>query len=230
MPEAKNMKIFEKFRCIADKCKDNCCAHNWNIDIDPPTYERWQALANETDRTYLLSNVEETGGNITFKRNTQGNCIHLDEHMLCKIHDRYGPELLPQVCHTYPRLHLKGIDRVSQALQLSCPEVTRLVFESGDEDLFATAPCGLDETLDPANFNPALVEINRTMVAYFERMPFDAELAIGGYMYDISNVLDYITEQARAETLTPEMLAKRCGASTSTVKLNSTGSAAPTRS
>lgn len=213
MSEAKNMKIFTVFRCIADQCKDNCCAHNWNIEIDTETYERWQSLTDETDRSYLLNNISRSGDVITFKRTQQGTCIHLDEKNLCRIHDKYGAGFLPQVCHTYPRLHLKGINRVSDSLQMSCPEVTRLLFESDSEALFETGTCAAEETLDPAQFNPLLVEINRIMVAYFEHIPFDTELPVGGYLDDICSVLIFLADHARAENLTPEKLAKRCGAS-----------------
>ena len=32
---------YEKFHCIADQCKDNCC-YGWEIDIDEGTMDYWE--------------------------------------------------------------------------------------------------------------------------------------------------------------------------------------------
>ena len=35
---------YEKFHCIADQCKDNCC-YGWEIDIDSRTAGRYRSLS-----------------------------------------------------------------------------------------------------------------------------------------------------------------------------------------
>lgn len=34
---------YEKFHCIADQCKDNCC-YGWEIDIDEGTMDYYRSL------------------------------------------------------------------------------------------------------------------------------------------------------------------------------------------
>ena len=36
-------EYYNKFKCIASKCSDNCCI-GWEIDIDSKTYEKYKML------------------------------------------------------------------------------------------------------------------------------------------------------------------------------------------
>ena len=38
---------YKEFQCIADKCKENCCAAGWEIDIDKETAEYYKKLPGE---------------------------------------------------------------------------------------------------------------------------------------------------------------------------------------
>lgn len=46
---------YDKFKCIADKCKFTCC-EGWDINIDNNTYDKWSKVNDDSD--YLLNNVK----------------------------------------------------------------------------------------------------------------------------------------------------------------------------
>lgn len=47
------IKGYDKFKCIADKCKFTCCK-GWDINVDNNTYNKWKA---KEELSYLLDNV-----------------------------------------------------------------------------------------------------------------------------------------------------------------------------
>ena len=69
------------FKCIADKCKDNCCV-GWEIDIDPSSAEYYDSVGGEFgDR--LKSNIEK-GEVCSFKLKGE-RCPFLNDSNLCDI-------------------------------------------------------------------------------------------------------------------------------------------------
>ena len=52
---------YEKFKCIADKCEDTCCA-GWEIDIDNDSYAGYMKIGGELGdrlRSCIKTNDEE---------------------------------------------------------------------------------------------------------------------------------------------------------------------------
>ncbi|MDY4253715.1 MAG: lysine-N-methylase, partial [Clostridium sp.] len=47
------IKEYDKFKCIADKCKFTCCK-GWDINVDTNTYNKWK---EKSELNYLLDNV-----------------------------------------------------------------------------------------------------------------------------------------------------------------------------
>ena len=47
---------YSEFRCIADKCKDNCCI-GWEIDIDDETAEKYKSITGEIGKR-LNENID----------------------------------------------------------------------------------------------------------------------------------------------------------------------------
>ena len=75
---------YNKFKCIADKCTDNCCI-GWEIDIDKNTYEKYN---NITDclGTCLKNNIAlAEDGTYSFILTENERCPFLTKNNLCKL-------------------------------------------------------------------------------------------------------------------------------------------------
>ena len=88
-----------------------------------------------------------------------------------------------------------------------------MLLQAEDDALFDIESCAEGQALDASTVNPLLLEINRIMVDYFERLPFSETLPVGAYLYDISDILIFLTQATQASNFSPDKLAKRCGPS-----------------
>lgn len=118
---------YEKFQCIADKCKDSCCI-GWEIDIDEDTYEYYAAVPGSFGKRlkrhmYLTKDKEHS-----FRLGEHGRCPFLNSENLCDICIELGEEALSEVCTEYPRFSITYGDVWQKALCLSCEEVGRILF------------------------------------------------------------------------------------------------------
>ena len=53
-------EYYTDFSCIADRCKDSCCA-GWEIDIDEGSYDYYQSCEGEFGE-FLKANMYEADG------------------------------------------------------------------------------------------------------------------------------------------------------------------------
>lgn len=139
------------FTCLGKDCPDNCCSDPWDIRVDPPTLDRWRTVP---DGDRLLENlVAETrrGEQVQLlRRNTEGRCVHLTPERLCGMQLALGPEILPDVCRTYPRVNIRTAGTEIASATLSCPEIARLVLRHPDgEPLFERRSSGAGAPSDP---------------------------------------------------------------------------------
>lgn len=91
---------YNKFKCIADKCTDNCCI-GWGIDVDPDTVNKYKSLPPEPGEE-ILASIDFSEG-ASFKCDSCGRCANLDERGLCRIISNLGEEYLCQICRDHPR-------------------------------------------------------------------------------------------------------------------------------
>ena len=49
-------EYYNKFKCIASKCSDNCCI-GWEIDIDSKTYEKYKNVTGSLAMSLLKMNA-----------------------------------------------------------------------------------------------------------------------------------------------------------------------------
>lgn len=121
------IKGYDKFKCIADKCKFTCCK-GWDINVDTNTYKKWR---EKEDLNYLLDNVrfiKSHGGNsYLIKKETRGKCPLLSDEGLCKIVIKHGEGYLSSTCKNFPRIenYFKNVKEVT--LSCSCPEVVNII-------------------------------------------------------------------------------------------------------
>lgn len=114
---------YHKFRCIADKCKHNCCI-GWEIDIDDDTMMLYENL-NTPLGEKIRANIE---GSIPHFRLSDGDrCPMLLENGLCEIIAEYGEDAICDICYLHPRFKNFYSDFTETGLGLACEEVARIV-------------------------------------------------------------------------------------------------------
>lgn len=132
------MKLYQPtcwrtFQCAASQCGDNCCI-GWEIDIDPDSYARYQALSGPFGDTLRAS--IQMGETPCFRMKGE-RCVMLDEENLCQIYRRLGKEGLCQICRDHPLFTDTFGMRRETGLGICCEEAARLLFT-------APAPWALD--------------------------------------------------------------------------------------
>ena len=133
----------KSFKCIADKCKDNCCI-GWEIDIDPSSAEYYENVKGEFGEK-LRNNIEK-GEVCSFKLKGE-RCPFLNEKNLCEIIINLGEDKLCQICSDHPRYFEWFSDVKEGGIGLCCEEAARIIVTN--EEKFGTydVPCD-DEGCD----------------------------------------------------------------------------------
>lgn len=123
----------DKFRCIADKCTDNCCI-GWEIDIDTDTLAYYQSITGNFGKR-LSENISE--GCFILAENER--CPFLNECNLCDIFTELGEEHLCQICTDHPRYYEWFGSIKEGGTGLCCEESARLIlsndFELAEKDI-----------------------------------------------------------------------------------------------
>lgn len=151
------MKLYQPtcwkaFQCTASQCGDNCCI-GWEIDIDPDSYARYQALPGSFGDT-LRANIQP-GETPCFRMNGE-RCAMLNEENLCEIYRRFGKEGLCQICYDHPLFTDTFGVRRETGLGLCCEEAARLLFAAPEPlRLYGTETA---EAEYPDEVEPMLVE------------------------------------------------------------------------
>lgn len=112
-----------QFQCAADRCPDTCC-QNWQIAIDPQAAAYYRALPGELGEQVRAA--MEDGDEPSF-RLKNGFCALLDEDGLCHLQRSLGEGALCGDCRKFPRFTREYGGLLESGLNLSCPEVVRLV-------------------------------------------------------------------------------------------------------
>ena len=114
---------YEKFRCIADKCKHSCCI-GWEIDIDEDTLDLYKSLEGEWGKKIR----DKIGGEPPhFILGEEERCPFLNEKGLCDIVSEFGDDGLCDICYLHPRFNNDYDDFTETGLGLCCEEVARII-------------------------------------------------------------------------------------------------------
>ena len=108
------------FRCIADKCTDNCCI-GWEIDIDADTQAYYSCVGGAFGER-LRRDIQDGCFRLCNER-----CAFLNKNNLCDIIINCGENRLCQICRDHPRYFEWFSDRKEGGLGLSCEEAARLI-------------------------------------------------------------------------------------------------------
>ena len=113
-----------KFRCIADKCRDNCCI-GWEIDIDEETGDYYSSVSGSFGKR-LKDNIRDG----CFVLGENERCPFLNSRDLCDIYITLGEEHLCQICRDHPRYFEWFGDIKEGGIGMSCEEAARLILSS----------------------------------------------------------------------------------------------------
>lgn len=115
---------YEKFKCIADKCKHNCCI-GWEIDIDGDTLCKYKNMGG-TLGARLEKNIEY-GEVPHFILGENERCPFLNGQNLCDIIIGAGEEALCDICRNHPRFINELPGRTEIGVGMACEEAARLI-------------------------------------------------------------------------------------------------------
>lgn len=125
----------DRFRCVAGKCEDSCCA-GWAVPIDQQTYEKYQQIPAGALRTLIDEHLIRTPDHrdgaapdsyASMRLLPSRVCPMHNADKLCRIQLERGESYLSQTCSTFPRYAFRFDNLPETAFTLSCPEAARIV-------------------------------------------------------------------------------------------------------
>lgn len=134
---------YKKFRCIADKCKDNCCI-GWEIDIDEKTACLYKGAGGNFGERLRKNIAIDEGCRFILGENER--CPFLNGRNLCDIILNMGEDSLCYICREHPRYYEWYGDIKEGGIGLACEEASRLIL--GEKEPFAYYETETDEAGD----------------------------------------------------------------------------------
>ncbi len=113
---------FNKFKCIATKCKHNCCI-GWEIDIDDNSLDFYKT------KPYILKHID-LSNTPHFKLRENDRCPFLNDDNLCEIIINHGENALCGICREHPRFYNCYDTRTEAGLGLTCEAAAELILNN----------------------------------------------------------------------------------------------------
>ena len=121
---------YKKFRCIADKCRHNCCV-GWEIDIDDDTLGYYADLDGDFGKK-VRQNIDFDDECPHFILKEGDRCPFLAPDGLCEIIKRLGEDALCDICTDHPRFRNFFSEHTEMGLGLCCEEASRIILSSDE--------------------------------------------------------------------------------------------------
>ncbi|MBQ4556932.1 MAG: flagellin lysine-N-methylase [Clostridia bacterium] len=115
---------YKDFKCIASRCKYNCCI-GWEIDIDDDTAAFYKTVGGDIGKR-LCENIANEGTE-HFILGENERCPFLNKNNLCDIIIELGEEHICTICQKHPRFENELPGRVETGLGMACEEAARLI-------------------------------------------------------------------------------------------------------
>ena len=123
------LNYYNKFKCIADKCKHTCCA-GWEMCIDKQTLNAYKNDNSPFSKTLKKGiNFKKS----KFKVDESGRCAFLNDNGLCDIIINLGEQSLCQVCKDHPRFRSFFENSIETGLGFSCEQATKIILSFEDK-------------------------------------------------------------------------------------------------
>ncbi|MES9883170.1 MAG: flagellin lysine-N-methylase [Sedimenticola sp.] len=127
------MRYATEFRCIGDKCPNDCC-HDWDIMVDKKTFLNLKRLHQgipDGSKIFQqgIKRIKNNGSKSSYaslQMKVNGDCFFLDANRLCEIYKSFGGENLGETCKNFPRKLTDNFGQVELIIDLSCPESARM--------------------------------------------------------------------------------------------------------
>lgn len=120
-------EYYKKFKCIADRCPDTCCA-KWTIVVDEASAGRFRRTDGDFgERLRAAMTVDEDGDTVFINKNNR--CPFLNSGNLCDIYINLGENSLCKTCERYPRFRTDFGGTAEVGLSLSCPVAAELIIK-----------------------------------------------------------------------------------------------------
>lgn len=122
---------YEKFTCIANECKHNCCI-GWEIDIDETTLSYYSTVEGELGER-MKQCISNEGDAPHFALGENDRCPFLNENNLCDIIASLGEDALCDICADHPRFRNYFSDRTEIGLGLCCESAGKLILKNQEK-------------------------------------------------------------------------------------------------
>lgn len=142
-------KYYDKFKCTASECKDNCCCGGWLIELDEATAEYYRTLEGEFGEKLKSSLMTDEDGDICFKL-TDNRCPHLADNGLCSVCCELGEEHMGVVCKEFPRYTISFSNVTEKGIGLACEEAARIILSDDGFLLTESGECFESQQTDIA--------------------------------------------------------------------------------
>lgn len=174
--------IFENFKCIGSRCKDNCCKMGWDIEIDSKTLEFYSKLPPPVNRLFL-SNIYEDDGDYYICQ--KDGCPFLNKDGLCSLQLKYGEQNISEICREHPRFYQWFGNYKEAGVGLCCEEACRLILEHPKPILFTEKE--IDEQKDDLPFKEDLLKsvmkIREKLISIMQNRGFNVRERITILLY-----------------------------------------------
>ncbi len=138
---------YDKFKCIADKCKDNCCI-GWEIDIDDTTAQKYRKVTGDFGER-LESNIDFSE-QPSFILGENERCPFLNSCNLCDIITTLGEDYLCQICNDHPRFYEWFGDIKEGGIGMCCEAAAHIILNFPLPFTYAESPVD-DEDFVPCD-------------------------------------------------------------------------------
>ena len=135
---------YSLFRCIAGRCRHNCCI-GWEIDVDGDSLAAYDQIGGEMGER-LHKCIDRSGEMPHFILSEQERCPFLNGKNLCDLILYGGEGMLCQICTDHPRYRSFFSERTEIGVGLCCEEAARLILTKPEKTtLVVTGEGELDE-------------------------------------------------------------------------------------
>ena len=130
--------LYADFTCVGGACPDTCCI-GWDVLVDKNTYDSYAAL-EEPLKSKICERIETAGTDeqkiYKIQMQKDGRCPFLNEQNLCNIYIDCSPDMMCNICKTYPRKLAVYCDTVMVTVMTSCPELVRMLLRKKEPMFF----------------------------------------------------------------------------------------------
>lgn len=128
------LRALSRFVCLADRCPETCCS-GLRVPVGQARLDQIRALTADGPFAATVASAfhqvqgEETP---TIAMQADGACPFFGADRLCGLQKAHGPEALPDICASFPRVSWQVGAVVEASGTMACPEIARQILLTDD--------------------------------------------------------------------------------------------------